>query len=204
MIEEGIAFCPQCNAPQIRVAVPEPPPPVAGELRLSAQASYASYSPIGKIQWAQALPSTIQSALIAAILMMFPLGILGLVLAGGVSVALYRRRNHGFPVTPGMGGRLGAASGALAFVIFTVLGAVQAVVFHTGGQLRDTLLDAVRKAAERNSDPQAQQVVEYLKTPPGMAVTLVFGLVAVFFFCLILSALGGAIGAAWFGRKRVS
>ncbi len=204
MIEEGIAFCPQCNAPQIRVAIPEPPPAIPGELTVSAQASYASYSPIGKIHWAQALPSTIQAGLIAAILMMFPLGILGLVLAGGVSVALYRRRNHEFPVTPGMGGRLGAASGAMAFVIFTILGAVQVAVFHTGSQLRDMLLDAVRQAAERNSDPQAQQVVEYLKTPAGMAVTLVLGLVAVFLFCLVLSAVGGAIGAAWFGRKRVS
>jgi len=64
------------------------------------------------------------------------------------------------------------------------------------------LLDAVRQAAERNSDPQAQQVVEFLKTPAGMTVTLIFGMAVVFVLCLILSSIGGALGASWFGRKR--
>jgi hypothetical protein len=185
------------------VAIPEPAPTlIPGEV--VAQASYPSYSPVGKIQWGQAVPVTIQAGLLAAVLLMFPLGIFGLLLAGGIAVALYRRRTSGFPVTAGMGGRLGAATGAATFVMFTILGAVQVAFFHTGGQLRDLMLDAVRQAAERNSDPQAQQVVEYLKTPAGMAVSMVFGLAAMFFFCLILSAVGGAVGAAWFGRKRTS
>jgi hypothetical protein len=144
----------------------------------------------------------LQAGLIAAILLMFPLGILGLIFSGGVCVALYRRRTSGFPVTAGMGWRLGAAAGAMAFAIFAILGALQVAVFHTGDQLRDVLLNAVRQAAERNSDPQAQQVVEYLKTPAGVAFTLVFGMVVVLIFCVILSGLGGAIGAAWFGKKR--
>lgn len=202
-IEEGVAFCPHCNAPQIRVAIPEPPPAlIPGEV--PAQPGYPSYTQVGKIQWAKALPVTIQAGLVAAVLLMFPLGIFGLLLSGGLAVALYRRRTSGFPVTAGMGGRLGAATGAATFAIFTILGAVQVAFFHTGGQLRELMLDAVRQAAERNSDPQAQQVVEYLKTPAGMAVSMVFGLAAMLCFCLILSALGGAVGAVWFGRKRTS
>ena len=204
MIEEGIAFCPHCNAPQIRVAMPEPVPAIPGESGPPLQVAYPSYSAIGKIQWSGAFPVAVQAGLIAAILMMFPLGVLGLLAAGGIAVALYRRRNPGFPVTLGMGARLGAATGLIGFGIFTILGAVQVAVFHTGGQLREMLLDGVRQAAERNTDPQAQQVVEYLKTPAGITLALIFGMIILFIFCLILAAIGGAVGAAWFGRKRPS
>jgi ABC-type methionine transport system permease subunit len=144
------------------------------------------------------------AASIAAILMMFPLGVLGLVFCGGFCVALYRRRTPGLPVTSAMGWRLGAATGSMAFLIFAVIGAVQVVVFHTGDQLREVLLNAVRQAAEQRPDAQAQQVLEYLKTPAGTTFTLVFGMIVVFIFFVILSALGGVIGAAWFGKKRAS
>jgi hypothetical protein len=138
----------------------------------------------------------------AAILMMLPLGALGLIAAGGVAVALYRRKDPGTFVSAGMGARLGAATGALGFGMFVILGAVQMAVLHTGDEFRKTLLDAVQQAAARSSDPQAQQAVEYLKTPAGLAVMMILGLAAVLVICLILSAVGGALGAAWLGRKR--
>jgi hypothetical protein len=202
VVEEGVAFCPHCNAPLIRVSLPEILPPVAGDMRPDVAVSYQGYPSISKIQWSRAMPVVTLAGLIGAILMMLPGGILGPIVAGAMSVAFYRRRTMGIPVTASMGWRLGAASGFVASCILVVLFTVQVAVFHTGGQLRETMLKAVRQAAERNSDPQAQQVVEYLKTPAGIAVTLVFGLFVVLILCVILSSIGGAIGAAWFGRKR--
>lgn len=201
MVEEGIAFCPHCNAPLIRVSVPEVLSPVTGDSRPINPVSYRPYPALGKIQWSRAIPVVMPAGLLAAILMMLPAGILGPIVAGAISVALYRRRTPEFPVTAGMGWRLGAATGAVGSIIIVVLLAVQ-MALYPGGQFRETMLKAVRQAAERNTDPQAQQVVEYLKSPAGIMTTLIFGLVVVAVFCVILSSIGGAIGAAWFGKKR--
>jgi hypothetical protein len=201
-VEEGVAFCPHCNAPLIRVSVPEVlPPPLIGDNRPLDPASYRPYPSLGKIQWSRALPVVLPAGLLAAILMMLPAGILGPIVAGAIAVAMYRRRTPEFPVTAGMGWRLGAATGVVGSVIVVVLLALQMALFP-GGQFRETMVNAVRQAAERNTDPQAQQVVEYLKSPAGIMTTLIFGLIVVAVFCVILSSIGGAIGAAWFGKKK--
>ena len=100
-----------------------------------------------------------------------------------------------------MGARLGAVSGALGFGMFAILTSIEMVVFRSGGELRTALLDAVRQSAARSSDPQAQQMLEYLKTPQGLALVMVLGLLFMFVVFLIFSGLGGAIGAALLRRK---
>jgi hypothetical protein len=143
------------------------------------------------------------AGLVAAIVMLVPLGAfgLGMLASGALSVILYRRRNPTANLTPGMGARLGAASGALGFGIFAIFTAVEMVVFRAGGQLREALLQAIQQSAARSSDPQAQQVVEYLKTPQGLALVMVLGLIVMFVAFLIFSGLGGAVGAALLRRK---
>ncbi|MFZ0803414.1 MAG: hypothetical protein WBQ09_12335 [Terriglobales bacterium] len=198
-VEEGIAFCPQCNAPQIRVGGG------SAEAASAAELSGDSFpSPGGTaIQWSEALPSAGLAGLIAAFLMFIPLGAfgLGMIAAGVLSVVFYRRRKPASSLTPAMGARLGAVSGALGFGIFAVFSAVGTLVFHSGGQLRAALLEAVEQSAARSSDPQAQQVIEYLKTPPGLALMMGLGLGFVLVAFLILSSLGGAVGAAMMRRK---
>jgi hypothetical protein len=126
---------------------------------------------------------------------------LGMLASGALSVILYRRRNPAANLTPSMGARLGAASGALGFGIFAIFTAVEMVVFRAGGQLREALLQAIQQSAARSSDPQTQQVVEYLKTPQGLALVMVLGLIVMFVAFLIFSGLGGAMGAALLRRK---
>jgi len=155
------------------------------------------------IQWSDALPSAALAGLIAAFLMFIPLGAfgLGMIAAGVLSVLFYRRRNPASNLTPAMGARLGAVSGALGFGIFAIFSAVGTLVFHSGGQLRAALLEAVEQSAAHSSDPQAQQVVEYLKTPAGLALMMGLGLGFVLVAFLILSSLGGAVGAAMMRRR---
>jgi hypothetical protein len=198
-VEDGIPFCPQCNAPQIRVggtgaeAISVAEPGTASLPRLSETA----------IQWSEALPSAGLAGLIAAFLMFIPLGAfgLGMIAAGVLSVLFYRRRNPASNLTPSMGARLGAVSGALGFGFFAIFSAVSTLVFHSGGELRAALLDAIAQSAARSSDPQVQKAFEYLKTPPGLALMMGLSLAFVLVAFLILSSLGGAVGAAMMKRK---
>jgi hypothetical protein len=125
-----------------------------------------------------------------------------MVVAGILSVLFYRRRNPAAELTPGMGAKLGAVSGILGFGMFSILMALDLLVSRSGGQLRASLLQAVQQSAARSPDPQVQQMFEYLKTPAGLALIIVMGLVVTFVIFLILSAAGGALGAVLLRRKQ--
>lgn len=198
-MEDGIAFCPQCNAPQIRVGG------ASAEAASAAEVDGASFPNPGgtAIRWSDALPSAGLAGLIAAVLMFIPLGAfgLGMIAAGVLSVLFYRRRNPTSNLTPAMGARLGAVSGTLGFGMFAIFSAVGTLVFHSGGELRAALLEAIEQSAARSSDPQVQKAFEYLKTPPGLALMMGLSLAFVLVAFLILSSLGGAVGAAMMKRK---
>jgi len=197
-VEDGIPFCRHCGAPQIRVGVSYG----EGAPQSNPRIPIISYAPTNAIQWSQALPSTALAGLIAAVLMFIPLGAFGLgMLAGGFLAVFFYRRRVPLPVTPSLGAKLGAASGTLGFGIFAIFMAVEVLVLHTGGELRAALLQALEQSASRTSDPQAQQVLAYLKSPAGLALVMGLGLAFLFVFFLILSSLGGALGAAVLRRK---
>lgn len=199
-VEDGLAFCPQCTAPQIRVGLVEAE---AGFGACPEPASHSVSAGKGNIDWSQALPAAALAGVIAALLMFVPLGAFGLAMTAGgfLAVLFYRRRTAAAEVTPGMGARLGAVSGALGFAVFAIFAAVEVVVFHSGGQLRAALLEAIEQSAARSPEPQAQQVLEYLKSPPGLALMMGLGLVLVFIAFLVLSSVGGALSAALFRRR---
>jgi hypothetical protein len=195
-VEDGTAFCPRCGAAQIRVASEEiRQPGEAGEVL--AQSDPVA---LAAIEWSQALPSAALAGLIAAGLM-FILAralVLGMIAAGVLAVLFYRRRNPRGTLSSGMGARLGAVSGVLGFGIFAVFTAVEMLVFHSGGEVRAFLLEAIEQSARRASDPQAQQYVNYFKSPPVfMAITLVM----MFFMFLILASLGGSLAASLLRRR---
>lgn len=174
----------------------------------SATPSFSDSSPLNTtlsntIQWSQALPSIALAGIVSAVVMVIPLGAfgLGVLSAGALAVFLYRRRNPGVDLTPGSGARLGMATGALGFGVFTILMALEMLVSGAGSELRTGLLDAIQQSAARSADPQAQQVVEWMKTPSGLIFLLAFCLAVMFVVFLAISALGGALGAALLRRK---
>jgi len=198
-VEDGTTFCPHCGAAQIRVA--------SEDVRQSGEPAevLAQSGPVASagIQWSQALPAAALAGLIAAGLMfiLVKTGVLWMIAAGILAVLLYRRRNPGGTLSPGMGARLGAVSGVLGFGIFALFTAVEILVFHSGGQLRAALLEAIEQSALRASDPQAQQYVTYFKSPPGLALFMALMLVVMFFIFLILASLGGSLAASLLRRR---
>jgi hypothetical protein len=63
------------------------------------------------------------------------------------------------------------------------------------------MLEALQQAAARSSDPQVQAAFDRLKTPEGLAVMLVLGLIVLFVISIVASSLAGALTGAVFGRR---
>lgn len=201
-VEDGVPFCPQCNAPQIRVASVE-------TLQLSEpEAGFpTATSPDGtKLQWPYAWRAAALAGLTAALVMLIPFGgsVVGLVAAGGLAVALYQRRMPSANLTATAGARLGALGGVIGFVIFTILTALGMALFGGGDKLRASLLEAVERASNQSPDPHAREFLETFRTPSGLAVLLVLSFAALAVVFVLCSGVGGALGAKLLHRKESS
>jgi hypothetical protein len=126
----------------------------------------------------------------------------GMLVAGFLSVAFYQRRVKHARITNGMGARLGAAAGAIGSVLFATVTAVATLVFHAGDKLREAALRALDQAAARNPDPQAQEMVQHLKTPEGLVLVVALGMLFTFVFFVLLSSVGGIMGAVFLRKRR--
>ncbi len=203
-------FCQHCGAPQIRVATVEPllTSESAGAegqspRDLEAFPTTPHVSPVASpIPWSNALPACALSAAIAAVLMVLGLmaSFLAVVGAGFLAVGFYRRRNPGVLIKAGEGARLGAVSGLLCFAMSAVLEAFRLAMFHKGAVLRDKMLEGIQQAGSRTTDPQAVAMLDYLKSPAGMAAMMGLVLIFAFVACVVLSSLGGALGGILLGR----
>ncbi|MGA9507198.1 MAG: zinc ribbon domain-containing protein [Candidatus Sulfotelmatobacter sp.] len=213
-VEDGKPFCGQCGAPQIRVIMPElaaiatgssasldlpilsaDSPTVPGALNASTLS--------GGLVWPTAIRACAIAALIAAFVMalglMVPLlAVLG---AGVLAVNLYHWQNRGWNVNARSGAKLGALCGILFFGISAVFETLATTLFHTGGQFRQKMLEALQQAASRTSDPQVQSAFESLKTPQGIALMLVFGLVVLFLVSIAAGSIAGALTGAFLSRR---
>ncbi len=215
-VEEGTAFCKQCGAPQIRVAYDEKPatPPLPpgtpeemqppAEPVTMAEETRAPAVPAG-IDWSQAVPAAALGGLFLAAAAIPVVGVLLWVLGAGlVSVAFYRRRVPNAVLTPGLGARIGAVSGLFGFGIFAVIFALEMLASRGSGKLRRMLEEVIHQAAARNPDPRAQEAVQQMMTPAGLAFLITFMLVLFLVVFLLLSSAGGAVGAWLLGKKRSS
>jgi hypothetical protein len=144
--------------------------------------------------------------LIAAVLMMTPLAGfgLGMLIGGALSVVFYRRRIPLAQVTPGIGARLGMVAGILGGGIFAALLSIITILFHAWDTIRGKLIEVVEQTAARNPDPQAQQAMEFFKSPEGIVLLLTTALIGTLIAFVIFSGLGGALSAALLRRKEHS
>jgi hypothetical protein len=209
-VEDGVAFCSHCGAPQIRVAVAQPPEAVvsANEAVLSADHAGAPGTEVlvpgsYAVLWHHALPACAIAALVAALLMCLGLmvPILAMLGAGFLAVVLYRWRTLGGFIKAWTGGQIGAVSGLFSFGMAAIIEAVAVAVFRSGGEIRNKMLDAIQQAASRTNDPQAHQVFDYFKSPAGMAVMMVFVLIFALLSFIVVGGIGGALGGVFFGRR---
>jgi hypothetical protein len=203
-VEEGVAFCPHCGAPQIRVAIAEPTPESADSAQGAAQIENARIAPGGSLplQWPHAVGSCAAAALLGALAMVlgltFPAAVLG---AGFLAVALYSRRTPG-PVRTARGAQLGAISGIFCFGITAIFVALASTAPDFRARIRAQIIDQAQKwAAARPPDPQVQAALEQLKSPEGLVMMLVIGSVIFSVLFIALASLGGALGGAILSRR---
>lgn len=216
-MEDGVPFCPQCGAPQIRVMATPPPPgrsasdrsasDIVLERRPELRATLPTLRPLGSSgAWRAANLAAGLGALaclIVAVLTGLPqVGFLLWMLGGGMlAVMIYRRRQHLGPMTAALGARLGAMAGLMGFVIFGLLSLVQMLAMRGTGQLQTALEQALKASAARSGNPEAQQMVQQFLTPQGMRTLLVLGILLMLVLFLAASSLGGTIAAVLSGKK---
>jgi uncharacterized protein involved in cysteine biosynthesis len=155
-----------------------------------------------------ALGAALVAGLLAAVgtsIPVIPLAMLCMFASGGLAVTLYRRRAGQQTVTPWMGAKLGVLAGGLGFGLLALLSTFRLFAATERSELRAAFRDKMQDAMASAADPDVRQAMEqfrnYIGTDHGLIVmVLIFlGIAAVFF--LVFAALGGALGAALFGRE---
>jgi hypothetical protein len=207
-IEDGKPFCPQCGAPQIRVAISEAAvePAHAGDIaapalgrELSLEASGVPATSLAR--WYQAQPAALAAA-VALLLMLLRLNPFVAALGTGfLAVVFARRRGPGGGIRTMAGARLGALSGLLFFGMLTFLETLAVAVLHKGGEVRSQLIDKIQQAAARYPGPEVQPFLDFARSPSGLAFMLGASLIFGFVAFIALGAIGGALGASFLGRR---
>ncbi len=215
-IEDGKAFCPQCGAPQIRVAVAEPPSPaVAGNVSSDGLTAFSLDPPSApialsapalatRVQWSRALRVCAVAALVSLVIislrLMVPLlAVLG---AGCLAVILYRYRNPAWQAGVRSGAQLGAVTALLSSGVIGIFSAIAFAVLRAGGEGRQQVLDALQQVATRSSDPQVQAALDLLKNPDGLGTKLVLALIGFLLISVAAGSLAGALTGTFIGRRR--
>ena len=223
-MEDGVPFCPHCGAPQIRVAIAreEPdttPMPAATGEELPAGESAPAQRPEAVFSRADAALSAkyerrvvIFSALtagfaagIGSLVPFVPFIMLCMVAAGGMAVTLYKRRLPYVSVPTRRGFRIGALAGLFGFLLNAATSVFGMLSAGNRTALREAMQERLKEALAVNSDPAAKQMVKHLgdmvSTPGGLAAVFAFSLCLFGLLFVLLSGIGGAIGAALFGKK---
>ncbi len=213
-VGEGKPFCAECGAPQIRVAMPEPPP-MAGSrdippeaappfLMHSSGGSSTDSSFTARVDWRRALMPSIAAAAIAIVVMLlrlvFPL--VGTAGAGVLAVLFFRRRNPLWTATARSAAQLGGAAGLVISVFFAFIFAIFMAILQAGGPARQQLLDSLQEIGSRSNDQQALAVLEMLKNPDGLALKLAVGMVGFLLISVAVGSLAGALTGVLLGRKK--
>ena len=209
-MEEGVAFCPHCSAPQIRVMITEPAPVPAALADAESTSPHSAPLPASQtipvlalpMRWSNALKPCALAAVVASLLMVLGLNpFVAMLSVGFLAAVFYRQRQPGVPISAAVGARLGALGGLLWFGMSFILQGLVVVVLQKGPELRDEMFKRMQQTAASANDPQVQAMIDYFKTPAGLAVLIVIGLIFGFIAALALGTMGGALGGSLFGRR---
>lgn len=216
MIEEGTPFCPQCGAPQIRVAIPENDSPAftpgtPSEMQPPAQPVTLADLPVrpATIPWRRAFRPILLGGSVIFFGSMLPLGVLWNILViaigGAITVAFVRRQAWAaHDLGPSGGAKVGAAAGFVSYAVSAIMLVLACVV--EGPQIRQQLMARLQATQAQLGDPSSREMLQNfmqkLNTPEGFATLVTVGLAMSFFIFVILGAVGGAIGAALMQRDR--
>ncbi|HWO29207.1 MAG TPA: hypothetical protein VNO32_10460 [Candidatus Acidoferrum sp.] len=154
------------------------------------------------VRWSFAVRPCALAAAVAVGLMFLGLNPFVAALGTGFLAATFsQRRNPGSVIRPAAAAKLGAFSGLLLFGMSTIMETLVVAVLQKGPEIRSEMMDKLQQAAARYPGPQVEPFLDFVKSPGGfafmMVASLFFGLVAF----LVLGGVGGAISAAFVGRR---
>jgi hypothetical protein len=208
-VEEGIPFCPHCSAPQIRVVIAEPAPlplAFAGATTTQEAVSLPASQTVPVLalpmQWSQAFRPCALAAVVASLLMALGLNpFVAMFSVGFLAVVFYRQSRREILMRPAIGAGLGALAGLLWFAMSSILEALVVILFHKGPELSSELVKRIQQASSQTSDPQVLAVFDRLKSPGGLELLMLTGLIFALLASLVLGGLGGLLGGAILGRR---
>ena len=208
-IQPEAPFCPGCGAPQIRVSphAPEKEEETREDEERLPEAPAPGPPPI---DWNHARSRSMMAAAIMVMLLLIPFGgllfFIWLPVGGGLAVYFYKRSRPQTIIPAGAGARMGLVAGLFAFAAVVAIFALEMLfefyVMHQGSEFVGDLRAHMQQAVNTGGNPQAQQMMQSLLTPNGLAALVVLAMVFMLVAFLLLSALGGALGAGWTERKR--
>lgn len=102
-----------------------------------------------------------------------------------------------FPLRSKEGFRIGALAGLITFGLMVVIGAIAMTALSAKGELRQTLLEAANRVHTLNPGLSPDQLVDYMLTPAGMTVGIVFTALVL----VVLAGFGGLISTVFSGRR---
>ena len=132
-----------------------------------------------------------------------PFVFLLMIASGGVAVTLYTRKVHtGLPAGKGL--RLGLLTGFFGALMTMAISLLSLVSHNSRDQFRQMVTEALNNSAAASADPAAKDVatrmISSIGTNGGLIAFLLLMMAFVAAIYLILAGIGGAVGAALFGR----
>jgi flagellar biogenesis protein FliO len=203
-IEEHVAFCSACGAPQIRVTMPEQPSeePALPQVELTSdQIAMVSGVPanlVGRsgIQWKSFIRTAAPMAAFTGMLTVIlpPLGLFILLPVSLIATIYIYRRTRPAPMRSGQGARMGALMGLLSFIFFAAFFLV--AVSLNEPRYREVIVDKIQEVTAQNPDQQVQQALQWFATTDGLIALTVMILATILVFFLIIGMSSGALAVA--------
>lgn len=155
------------------------------------------------MQWSQALKPCLLAAVVAVLLTFLGLNpFVAMFSVGSLAVIFYRQGRREANIRAKTGAALGSLGGLLWFAITAILETPVLLVTHKGGELRAELLARVQQAASQTTDPQALAIFERFKTPDGLQILMLIGIISALLAAIVLGGLGGTVAGMIFKRRR--
>jgi hypothetical protein len=193
-------FCHKCGKPQRSIIAAEPePPPVENAAPTPVFITVASKPAPMDFHNPIAVRIALTMAMVTTLLSWMPLLNFALWTGSGFFAVYFYRRRTGQPFTIRTGVRLGWITGVLTFAITTVLFTVTVIPAALNGGLTSIFASQLKNLPAH--DPNVEQALRLLQSPPGIAMVLVVTLVMLFVFITCLAMAGGALGARLVGRE---
>ena len=186
---EASSAAPEASSPSFAPGTPAEMQPPARPVSLAEAA--------GGIDWSAGRTAATIAGIFAGASAFLPLSVILIPISGLIAVKIYNGRAMHKAVTAGEGAKLGAVTGLAGYVLFAV--AMLMVLRFWGDQFWVWLEKTMREQAAATGR-DFKPVADLLSSGDGKAVMAVALMIAMFMLMMVLTTVGGALGAMFANR----